>query len=288
MAKALELFRANGIKSTTMQQVAEASGVSKGALYLNFSSKSDLTIAAMEYLNEELVAEVNQLLEREDLSPRAQLVEQIRLQFNSVREDQNLTTEFWQEAGLQFDETMILMAEKIRMTWQLIQEKFLVRAYGDRIKTYSIDLSVILSGTLNEYSSLALLENIELQVNEAADFLVYTMDCLVEGLERDQPEPFLNESLFTRRGEVAAKLAEAVKKRLADAFEEIKAFFDAMELEDREEVDVQSVLDLLGRELDAEEPNRMLVQGLLANFREWKAIQDPRRRIADVLKIKLL
>lgn len=288
LAKTLELYRANGIKSTTMQQVAEACGVSKGALYLHFSSKSELTIASMEYLNDELLAEVNQLLDRVDLSPRQQLVEQIRMQFNSVREDQHLTTEFWQEAGLQLDEVMVLLAEKIRMTWQLLQEKFLLRAYGDRIKPYSIDLSVILSGTLNEYSSLAILENLDLEAEPAAQFLVYTMDCLVAGLERDKPEPFLNETLFAHRREMAAKLVEAVHKRLMEAFEEIKGASLDVDLTDREAADMQSVLDLLERELEKEEPNRMLVQGLLANFRDWRAVQEPRRRIADALKIKLL
>ncbi len=288
LAKTLDLFRAQGIKSTTMQQVAEAAGVSKGALYLHFASKSALTLAAMEYLDDGLVAQVNQILEREDLSPREQLVTQIRFQFETLREDQQLTTEFWQEAGFQLDEQVVSLAEKIRLTWQLIQEKFLLRAYGDHVKPYVIDLSVMLSGALNEYASLAILQGISLDDEPAAAFLVFAMDQLVVGLEREQPQPFLNETLFAHRNQVVAKLAEERQKRLLEALADIKNHFLELDLSDSEAADLQAVLDLLARELTESEPNRMLVQGLLANFRDWRAVQEPRRFIAESLKIKLI
>lgn len=288
LAKTLDLYRAQGIKSTTMQQVAEAAGVSKGALYLHFASKTALTMAAMAYLDDDLVAQVNQILERQDLSPREQLIAQIRFQFETLREDQQLTTEFWQDAGLQLDEEVVYLAEKIRLTWQLIQEKFLLRAYGSRVKPYVIDLSVILSGALNEYASLAILQGISLDDEPAAAFLVFAMDQLVAGLEREQPEPFLNETLFVHRNQVAAKLAEERQKRLVEALTDIKNHFLELDLTDSEAADLQAVLDLLARELAEPEPNRMLVQGLLANFRDWRPVQEPRRFIAESLKIKLL
>lgn len=288
LAKTLDLYRAQGIKSTTMQQVAEAAGVSKGALYLHFASKTALTMAAMAYLDDDLVAQVNQILERQDLSPREQLIAQIRFQFETLREDQQLTTEFWQDAGLQLDEEVVYLAEKIRLTWQLIQEKFLLRAYGSRVKPYVIDLSVILSGALNEYASLAILQGISLEDEPAAAFLVFAMDQLVGGLEREQPEPFLNETLFAHRNQVAAKLAEERQKRLVEALTDIKNHFLELDLTDSEAADLQAVLDLLARELAEPEPNRMLVQGLLANFRDWRPVQEPRRFIAESLKIKLL
>lgn len=288
LAKTLDLYRAQGIKSTTMQQVAEAAGVSKGALYLHFASKSALTIAAMEFLDDGLVGQVNQILERQDLSPREQLIAQIRFQFETLREDQQLTTEFWQEAGLQLDEHVVSLAEKIRLTWQLIQEKFLLRAYGERVKPYVIDLSVMLSGALNEYASLAILQGITLDDEPAAAFLVFAMDQLVAGLEREQPQPFMNETLFAHRNQVVAKLAEERRKRLFEALADIKHHFLELDLTDSEAADLQAVLDLLARELAEPEPNRMLVQGLLANFREWRAVQEPRRFIAESLKIKLI
>ncbi|MBU1244306.1 TetR/AcrR family transcriptional regulator [Myxococcota bacterium] len=44
---ALEVFARRGLAQTSMSHVAEAAGISKGAIYLYFDSKEDLTVAAV-------------------------------------------------------------------------------------------------------------------------------------------------------------------------------------------------------------------------------------------------
>jgi AcrR family transcriptional regulator len=48
LGEARRLFRERGYAATSLEQVAEAAGVTKGAIYGHFSSKEDLLISAIE------------------------------------------------------------------------------------------------------------------------------------------------------------------------------------------------------------------------------------------------
>ena len=48
IAEARRLFRERGYAATSLEQIAEAAGVTKGAIYGHFSSKEDLLLSAIE------------------------------------------------------------------------------------------------------------------------------------------------------------------------------------------------------------------------------------------------
>lgn len=49
MEKAIELFSKNGVESTSIQDITNACGISKGAFYLSFKSKDDLLVEITDY-----------------------------------------------------------------------------------------------------------------------------------------------------------------------------------------------------------------------------------------------
>ena len=49
---AMMLFREQGTKATSMQQVADKVGISKGAIYMHFRSKTHLVTAILEHLDD--------------------------------------------------------------------------------------------------------------------------------------------------------------------------------------------------------------------------------------------
>jgi len=52
LIKALELFSANGIRNTSLREIATAVGISKPAIYNHFSGKEELITALYEYCRE--------------------------------------------------------------------------------------------------------------------------------------------------------------------------------------------------------------------------------------------
>jgi AcrR family transcriptional regulator len=58
MEKALELFAINGFESTSIQQITESCGISKGAFYLSFKSKDELIFSIIEHFMNTIADEI--------------------------------------------------------------------------------------------------------------------------------------------------------------------------------------------------------------------------------------
>jgi AcrR family transcriptional regulator len=65
MAAALEVFTTRGYRATRLEEVAEAAGVTKGALYHYFDGKMDLLARALEQWVQASEAEFERMLARE-------------------------------------------------------------------------------------------------------------------------------------------------------------------------------------------------------------------------------
>ncbi|MCO5995495.1 TetR/AcrR family transcriptional regulator [Actinoallomurus rhizosphaericola] len=82
LAAAAQLFAAQGINATGMEQVAEKAPVSKRTLYAHFKTKNDLVIAHLQGLVL-TGATLESVLDREDLSPR----ERVLMLFDQIATD---------------------------------------------------------------------------------------------------------------------------------------------------------------------------------------------------------
>lgn len=72
LAAAAEVFAERGFHGATLDQIADAAGFSKGAVYSNFESKDELFLALIQEQGEAMVqayAEVEERLAGQDISP---------------------------------------------------------------------------------------------------------------------------------------------------------------------------------------------------------------------------
>src|SRR5277367_3342176 len=72
VAVALELFAERGYRPTTMDDIAEAAGVTKPLLYQHFSSKRALYLELVDAVSDELLAAIGEATDRA-AGPRAQV-----------------------------------------------------------------------------------------------------------------------------------------------------------------------------------------------------------------------
>ncbi len=68
-----KLFAAYGLKKTTVDELASAAGISKGAFYLFYESKEALLMDVMEQAEEQFREEVMAVIEQPGPTPRARL-----------------------------------------------------------------------------------------------------------------------------------------------------------------------------------------------------------------------
>ncbi|MEH7484704.1 helix-turn-helix domain-containing protein, partial [Neobacillus drentensis] len=78
----MKLFAQKGFSSTSIQEIATESNISKGAFYLHFKSKDDLLLAILEYIFETIESS-RLVFENQDLSPREKFIKQISAFFGT-------------------------------------------------------------------------------------------------------------------------------------------------------------------------------------------------------------
>lgn len=62
MDKAMELFAYQGFEATSIQQITECCGISKGAFYLSFKSKDELIMALIDRFMEDILVDIDYIV----------------------------------------------------------------------------------------------------------------------------------------------------------------------------------------------------------------------------------
>lgn len=62
MEKALELFSEQGFEATSVQQITERCGISKGAFYLSFKTKDELLFSMVDYYLQQFIADIDHVV----------------------------------------------------------------------------------------------------------------------------------------------------------------------------------------------------------------------------------
>lgn len=286
VAAARALFLEQGFGKTTIQQLADHVGISKGAVYLHFRSKSQVMLAILEQLGEEILEGVREIGERADLSAREKLRAQLRYQFDDVLEHQRLMEVYLNESAMAIDESLLLLTQKLRFEWQQVQEEFLRMAYPDHDSKYTTDLTVMINGALNEYYTFLLLEGVTIDADRVADFLMGMADAMVEKLQEGTIQPVLGAGDLPSRADLEAKLARAAAQRIQGALDAMVDHANSLGNDEGDEI--RDTVDLLRQELEQEEPKRIVLQALVANLRDFKALLPYRRDLVDELHLKLI
>ena len=67
MEKSLELFARQGFEATTVQQITEYCGISKGAFYLSFKSKDELILALIDHFMHEILSDIDYIVKNTNI-----------------------------------------------------------------------------------------------------------------------------------------------------------------------------------------------------------------------------
>ncbi|WP_342553110.1 TetR/AcrR family transcriptional regulator [Paenibacillus sp. FSL R7-0652] len=192
---ALKLFAAKGSAATSMQEIAELCGMSKGSLYLMFKSKEELEASTLEYCVYILMDEMSQIEQETSLSSRERLQKQIEVLLTHVSELKEFLRV--QMRSMMMDDEQL---RKERCTPQ--QRDIEIRTlhwfkskledlYGSEIEPYTIDLILLTNGLLLSYVKIWFTEMPNLTVNKMAANLLLSLDYAAQGYLQHRPVPLI-------------------------------------------------------------------------------------------------
>jgi hypothetical protein len=271
-----QLFIEKGFQATSIQDILEYSGISKGTFYNYFSSKNELLIALFKTIYKKLEHDRNELLVGQDPTNIEIFIKQIELQMHTNRANKLLS--LFEEVFFSKDEELkgfIKMGQLRMIKW--IYQRFIV-IFGETKKPYLLDCTIMFMGILNhnvKYNALANESNASIHqvVRYSVERVVRIVNEVSEtGVQLIKPE------VLERWLPDTQNCDQVFQKKLHQAVMEYKKALNRMDEKSNELIDF--IEDEL---LKSKNPRRFLIESALLSlkaFNENKEVQ----KIEELLK----
>jgi len=250
MENALELFAKQGFAATSVQQITEKCGISKGAFYLSFKSKDELILALIDYFMIQISSDIDHIVKH--TADEELLYEFFYTSFKSYRDHSDFAKIFIKEQAHSYNEELI---KKIHY-YEGINEKNILslveRLYGDDIIQTKYDLIFCIQGFLKHYAALFLFYNIPLDLILLSQSLVEKTNVLARHISIPFISHDLNEIIKPVLNE------EITKEQILDIM--------ANKIEEMEESIEKDSLILLKQQLFEQTLCPAIIKGLVENI----------------------
>ncbi|NMO94530.1 TetR/AcrR family transcriptional regulator [Paenibacillus lemnae] len=267
LVTALQLFSTKGSAGTSMQEIAEVCGMSKGSLYLHFKSKEELERSIYEFIAYRIRDEIVQVDQESGLAPREQLLKQAEIllvHFLEVREFL-LKQSFEAHPGKNPVDLECFHGD---LSQALIWFKNKLRAvYGLDIEPYTMEIAMFVAGMLGSYIRFLFVPGLPLNVGTLAVHLITMLDDVTASLLRRSPEPLVPISAWESLGFVAPEEAYYSRHPLV-VIKALRADLKGIPMDHAQRSDALDSLDVMERELLGLQPRRAILKGMLANLME--------------------
>lgn len=284
LQEAKNLFSTKGIAKTSIQDIADGCKISKGAFYLEFESKNELINELLLYLNQELLEEMERIAKDDTLTPGERFQKQIAFQLTELYDQQHFTEALIQESGLQLEGDLLLVIRKIQVDYMTNFEPFISQLFP-KAKPHEVrEVASLISGVLAQFETFAVLEKVTYQVEEVAQYCLELSQSLLAFAQKCQP--LLAPTLTQTRAGIEESWQFRTKSRVIREVDQMRTAVKKRKDSDREEW--LGSLELFEQELQKEIPNKLMLQGLLANLKAAKFIKKERKKLADLLQIKVI
>lgn len=267
---AMQLFAVKGSSSTSMQEIAELCGISKGSLYLVFKSKEELERSIYMHC----FRMIHDPLQREELqsrsSPREKLRNQVEILLTHVYELREfLQRQFQELAGKGGNEVpeWIRKASAPLVLW--FQNK-LNTLYGPQILPYTGDLFLFADGMLHAFIRLIFGQESQVAISRMADHLVDLLDIVAQGLLTGRQEPLITAAVLESW---LSGHEDSRRRSPLQLIKEMRNTLSSAPSAGQPDADVGlDSLSILESEFLMPEPRKAIIRGMIANLQAYPAV----------------
>lgn len=183
---AQQLFIEKGYFTVSVQEIIDASNISKGTFYNYFNSKNDLILTILQRFKDEVQMERGLILQNGDLHHKTILVKQLEVKFNLYKKYHMFS--LYQTLFLERDQKLnnLIFQQRIDEVHWFAQR--LTDIYGNDIKEYSIDLATQCLGAITHQIQFA--DMIKMEHKSCVPFIQYNLSFLESALPELSQKPF--------------------------------------------------------------------------------------------------
>ncbi len=183
---ALVLFSEKGFRQTSVQEIAEEAGISKGSFYRYFPSKTDLIQTMLKDYQDKITTNLLQL-ERSTSDKQLTLADYIAVELRAWEEHESFFNVLFTEMPHQEDEAIKAIMEELRFTLIHLHQDMLRSVFGGKVSPFIEDLTITLEGILKEYILYFVYNSLPLPIDALSIWISSQLEILIDNLEGTQP-----------------------------------------------------------------------------------------------------
>lgn len=250
MDKALELFAKQGFESTSVQQITEHCGISKGAFYLSFKSKDELILALIDHFMMQITTDIDYIVR--NTNKKQLLYEFYKATYRFFHQHSDFARIFMKEQTQTFNQDLFKKMHEYDLHHGKVILTLIERLYGDSVEETKYDLVYSIKGFMKMYAEILLFNS----VNVDFDLLTQSLVEKTNLLAKHVTIPFVSREnhnmLECTKNEVTQEeLLEILQQRIAEMDESIE----------------KDSLILLEEHLQKPTYSPAIVNGLIGNIR---------------------
>lgn len=289
LTTAKNLFLSRGFKATTIQNIADAANVSKGAVYLHFSSKQDIIFEIAVQTEEVIWQQVQNIRADESLDPRDQLERILETYIDYIHENRLLNELLVQEVGLALSDEMLAETMALRQRWQQAIDSSVADLLGDEFEQWQSDLGFCLNAVMEGFHALLLVEKLEIPTGALIQFLLSMVETMGPALKKRKIPPLINKDYLDKRSKqlkgMESKRRSEIKSLLKKISEAVSSQKPANSDQSNRHKLLMETVQILKKECESEEPNKAIVQGMLASLKSVGEISQYRQQLAILMGV---
>ncbi|AJS60439.1 TetR/AcrR family transcriptional regulator [Paenibacillus sp. IHBB 10380] len=279
---AMRFFLEKGYLATSIQNIADDCGVSKGSIYNFFNSKEDLFIEVLMLQQHRMVEQIHTIRADQTLSLREVFIRETQCQIeffldNSfiMQEMKKLTVPDGKIGPFLF---------RLRANLLKYNKESLVRVFGEHIKPNIWDLIIIYNGIVREFIFLLIFENKSLITRDIAVFVVQCMDEMATNMKIKKRLPLLQDSDMREYLQCALNGEQVPDRtRILDLIQCLISTIKELPITNSEKKELQEATLLLQEELACEQPKLVLIRALLVFLEKAHGLKDILRQLEKLV-----
>lgn len=282
----MKLFATKGYHRTSVQEITSEAGVSKGSFYVYFQSKEEFMLTAYQYFYTQIKEKI-QRVKLEDLPPKESYAKQITVWLMYIYEHKDFIILHMKE-NISIAGSVDEWAKEIKVDSYHWMRENIENIYGkQKIKPILLDLVIQMEGLLHSYTKWKIVDDVNLEVDQVGPFLVRRLDDLVKGMQDGKESPLISFDQTSPDYEARMHGTHSCRS-IPKSLLMLKNKLQGLALPSEKIDQLLEVMEVLELELAKEDWQLVLVQGLLAHFKQISEVELECQQLANLLGVELL
>lgn len=265
MHAAMQFFSKKGFQSTSMQEIANESGMSKGSLYNYFESKEELLIEVFKFNHDNMVGKAKYINIDDTLEPKEKFKKTLIVEFEGILENKEYYNLLTKSLLFEKNKQIRPLMQQVRAEMTDWHKDVLLQVYGDDVEPIIWDTVITLQGILKEYMSIVIQDTEKLSLTDIASYVVEIVDAIIHRQKNSQA--LLKDEMMTDY-KILEKNRKwiSVEEQLLQTLTHFRLIIKTEDTPLKTRKELESTISFFKEELKEKNPRIFLLNSLLANL----------------------